>query len=72
MELYHLAATLQQHEESMIFINKKKYYHFSKRKGKYFNTFDHFIVKSLRKEQNTLHKSTIMCNHPKMNRLLGD
>ena len=34
-------------------VKKKNYYYFSKTKGKYFYTFNHFIVRSLQKEQNT-------------------
>jgi hypothetical protein len=33
--------------------SKKKYYYFSKRKVKYFYTFNHFYSKSLEKDQNS-------------------
>ena len=40
-ELNHLAALLHVYAWGLIFMKKKCYY-FSKRKGKYFYTFNHF------------------------------
>ena len=41
-ELNHLEAILHVYARGSIFMNQKKYYYFSKRKGKYFYTFNHF------------------------------
>ena len=41
-ELDHLAAILHVYAGDLNFTKKKKWYYFSKRKWKYFYTFDHF------------------------------
>ena len=53
---------------------KKIYYYFSKRKGKYFYTFNHFHSEKSSTEQNSTNLLLWppICNHLKVNQLLRD
>ena len=58
-ELNHFAAILHVYAGSLIFCEVKKKYYFSKRKGKYFYTFNHFYSEKSSKRAK-YHKSTTM------------
>jgi hypothetical protein len=60
-ELNHLAAILHVYAGGVDFyeVKKKYHYYFSKRKGKYFYTFNHFYSEKSSKRAK-MHKTTTM------------